>query len=58
MLKPRDIDTSETDNESNPLQSVSPDLGPDYMRRRGPVHGLARKTGQPASLVCCMLNGS
>ena len=23
-------------------------LGPDYMRRGGPVNGLARKTGQPA----------
>ena len=26
MLKPCDIDTSETDHESNPFQSVSPDL--------------------------------
>ena len=26
MLRPCDIDTSETDNESNPLQSVSPEL--------------------------------
>ena len=33
-------------------------LGPDYMRRGGPVNGLARKTGQPASLVYCMLSGS
>ena len=33
-------------------------LGPDYMRRGGPVNGLARKAGQPASLVCCLLSGS
>ena len=30
-------------------------LGPDYMRRGGPVNRLPRKTGQPTSIVCCLL---
>ena len=52
--------TSETERFQMLVQ-VDPScgyLGPDYMRRGGPVNGLARKTGQPASLVCCLLSGS
>ena len=33
-------------------------LKPDYMRRGGPLNRLARKMGQPTSMVCCLLIGN
>ena len=34
------------------------ELGPNYMRRGDPLSKLDRKTGQPTSIVCCLLIGS